>query len=246
MPRFFIDADLHADAVLLLPEELTRHIQVLRLVPGDPIMLFNGQGGQYAARLVDIGRRGATAHLGKHEATEAEPPYTVTLAQGIAGGGKMDWLIEKAVELGVARVVPLVTNRGVVRLTSERAAQRQAHWLALVQAACEQCGRNRVPQVQAPGELNRWLIGLPPSPAAGELRLMLSPRAHLAFGALPDAAPPAGVTLLVGPEGGLSPEEETAALEAGFTALSLGPRVLRTETAGIAFLAALAARWGGW
>ncbi|WP_442807350.1 16S rRNA (uracil(1498)-N(3))-methyltransferase [Trinickia soli] len=246
MPRFFVDSTLAAGDILTLPDEVARHVQVLRLQAGDALTLFNGQGGQHAARLVEVGRRNALVEIGAHEGVEAEPPYCVTLAQGIAGGDKMDWLIEKAVELGVTQIAPLVTARGVVRLSAERAARRHAHWQGIVRAACEQCGRNRLPEVEPAHDLSRWFDA---SPAAGNpnaLRLMLSPRASLSFDALPGTPPSAGIVLLIGPEGGLSPEEEAAAAAHGFIGLSLGPRVLRTETAGIAVLAALAARWGGW
>jgi len=246
MPRFFVDMPLQPGDLLALPEDVARHIHVLRLQPGDALTLFNGRGGQYDARLVELGRRSASAELGAFAAHEAEPPYRITLAQGIAGGDKMDWLIEKAIELGASRVVPLGTARAVVRLAGERAARRQAHWQALVAAACEQCGRNRVPQVEPPRELPAWLDALPAALGDDELRLTLSPRAALSFDALPKQAPSGDVTLLIGPEGGLAPEEEAAALARGFTPIALGPRVLRTETAGIAMLAALAARWGGW
>ncbi|MDC6129122.1 16S rRNA (uracil(1498)-N(3))-methyltransferase, partial [Burkholderia gladioli] len=167
------------------------------------------------------------------------------LAQGIAGGDKMDWLIEKAVELGVAGVAPLSTSRGVVRLSGERADKRVAHWQGVVRAACEQCGRNRVPAVAAVSDYAAWLAALPP-PVEGEVRLMLSPRASIAFAELPEQAPTGEIRLLIGPEGGLSPAEEDAARECSFQAIVLGARVLRTETAGMAMLAALAARWGGW
>jgi 16S rRNA (uracil1498-N3)-methyltransferase len=246
MPRFFVDMPLQTGALLALPEEVARHIQVLRLQPGDALTLFNGQGGQYDARLAELGKRSATVELGAFLAVEAEPPYRITLAQGIAGGDKMDWLIEKAIELGASHIVPIGTARAVVRLAGERAARRQAHWQALIAAACEQCGRNRVPQVEPPRELLAWLEALPAAPGDGELRLMLSPRGAQPFGALPTRAPCAAVTVLIGPEGGLAPEEEVAAATRGFTPIALGPRVLRTETAGIAVLAALAARWGGW
>lgn len=246
MPRFFVDSSYQPGDLIALPDEVARHVQVLRLQPGDALVLFNGRGGQYDAQLVELGRRSALVQIGEFQAVEAEPPYRVTLAQGIAGGDKMDWLIEKAVELGASRFVPLAAARGVVRLVGERAARRQEHWQALVQAACEQCGRNRVPEVAAPRELAGWLEALPAAAADGELRLMLSPRASHSFDALPAAAPPGEITLLIGPEGGLAPDEEHGAAARGFVPLALGPRVLRTETAGIAVLAALAARWGGW
>jgi 16S rRNA (uracil1498-N3)-methyltransferase len=244
MPRFFVTAPLVAGETLSLPEDVVRHVHVLRLQTNDSIDLFDGAGGEYRARLLEIGKRAAVVQVGEQVEREAEPPYRVTLAQGVAGGDKMDWLIEKAVELGVASVVPLITERGVVRLAGERAARRQVHWQALVQAACEQCGRNRVPEVALPGTLNDWLDTLPVS--AGELRLLLSPRAQLNFGALPAIPPAASITVAIGPEAGFSAAEEVAIVEAGFSTLGLGPRILRTETAGIAILAAFAARWGGW
>lgn len=244
--RFFVDAPLRADGIVTLPPDVTRHVQVLRLQSGDALALFDGTGGQYRARLTEIDKRTAIAQVDAFEPTETEPPYRVTLAQGIAGGDKMDWVIEKAVELGVAAIAPLSTARGVVRLSGERAEKRVAHWRGIVRASCEQCGRNRVPEVGPVRHFDAWLDTLPDTPANGELRLLLSPRASIPFAALPDAPPAAPVTLLIGPEGGLSPAEEDAARARGFTAVSLGPRVLRTETAGAAVLAALAARWGGW
>jgi 16S rRNA (uracil1498-N3)-methyltransferase len=246
MPRFFVDAPLQSGESFTLPDDVARHVQVLRLQVGDALTVFNGRGGQYEAELIELGRRSAIVNIGEFHGIEAEPPYRITLAQGIAGGDKMDWLIEKAVELGTSAFVPLVTVRSVVRLSGERATRRQAHWRSLVQAACEQCGRNRLPDVAAPLGLDEWLDTLPAATADGELRLMLSPRARLSFDALPGTAPHGKVTLLIGPEGGLSPDEEHAASARNFVPLALGPRVLRTETAGIAVLAALAARWGGW
>lgn len=246
MPRFFVDSAFAPGTVIALPDEVARHVQVLRLQAGDALTLFNGRGGQHTARLVEVERRSALAEIGEFEPVEAEPPYRITLAQGIAGGDKMDWLVEKAVELGVSNIAPLVTTRGVVRLSAERASRRQAHWQAIVRAACEQCGRNRIPDIEPALELSKWLTAAPAPGEPGALRLMLSPRAHATFDALPGTAPNAHVTLLIGPEGGLSPAEEESAISHGFMPLSLGARVLRTETAGMAMLAALAARWGGW
>ncbi|MGA7814252.1 16S rRNA (uracil(1498)-N(3))-methyltransferase [Caballeronia sp.] len=245
MPRFFVAAPLVAGETLSLPDDVVRHIQVLRLQTGDVLDLFDGKGGEYRAHLLEIGKRTAIVQLNEFVAREAEPPYRITLAQGVAGGDKMDWLIEKSVELGVSSIVPLTAERGVVRLSSERAVRRQLHWQALVHAACEQCGRNRVPEVSPAKDLHAWLNGLP-SAGTDELRLLLSPRAELGFGSLPVAAPAAPITIAIGPEAGFSPGEEAAIVDAGFTSLGLGARVLRTETAGIAVLAALAGRWGGW
>lgn len=245
MPRFHVATPLTPDLLLSLPKDVVRHIHVLRLQSSDEIILFDGNGGQFPAKLIEIGKRAATVQLGKREEREAEAPYSITLAQGVAGGDKMDWLIEKAVELGVGNVVPLTAERGVVRLSAERAMRRQAHWQALVHAACEQCGRNRVPGVSAAIDVQAWLNGLPPL-KGGELRLMLSPRASNGFASLPESAPAGTVTLAIGPEAGFSPSEESALSGAGFSPISLGPRILRTETVGIAVLAALAARWSGW
>jgi 16S rRNA (uracil1498-N3)-methyltransferase len=233
MPRFFVASPLVAGEIMPLPDDVVRHVHVLRLQTGDTVHLFNGSGGEYRASLVEIGKRTAIVQLDEFIDREAEPPYRITLAQGVAGGDKMDWLIEKAVELGVTAVVPLTAERGVVRLSGERAARRQGHWQALV------------PDVAAPQDLDKWLGNLPPA-EDGELRLLLSPRAQLGFASLPASAPTAPVIIAIGPEAGFSPAEEAAIIDAGFATLGLGPRVLRTETAGMAVLGALAARWGGW
>ncbi len=246
-PRFFVGsagAALAADTDFELPDTVVRHVQVLRLAPGDAITLFDGRGGSHGATLLELGKRHALARVGGYDTTDTEPPFRVTLAQGLAGGDKMDWLIEKAVELGVAAIRPLQAARSVVRLSGERAQKRQAHWQALVEAACEQCGRNRLPAVAPVANLDTWLR------AAGEgARLLVSPRAVQSLPAYAAAKRETllagGVTLLIGPEGGLAPEEEDAALHAGFTAVSLGPRILRTETAGLACLATLNAVLGG-
>lgn len=248
-PRFFIDSALTAETDMALPEAVVRHVQVLRLNPGDDITLFDGRGGSHAATLVEIGKRNAMARIGGHDPFEAETPLRVTLAQGLAGGDKMDWLIEKSVELGVAAIQPLQAARSVVRLSAERAQKRQAHWQALVQAACEQCGRNRLPEVAPVANLESWL-GQQASPATSRsARLLVSPRASQSLVSFAteqrNALLDGGVTLLIGPEGGLAPDEEAAALRAGFTGVSLGPRILRTETAGLACLATLNAVLGG-
>jgi 16S rRNA (uracil1498-N3)-methyltransferase len=242
-PRFFVAGPLIPGEVLALPPDVVRHLHVLRHQAEAPITLFDGTGGEREAAIVELGKQRAMARIESSNAREAEPPYRLTLAQGVAGGDKMDWLIEKAVELGAFAVVPVTTVRSVVRLSAERALKRQQHWQALVRAACEQCGRNRVPDVALPVGFAAFVAALDPAPA---LRLLLSPRAAKPFAELPARAPDCPVTILIGPEGGLSEEEETLARSAGFEAVALGPRVLRTETAGIALLAALAGRWGGW
>ncbi|MEP9327687.1 16S rRNA (uracil(1498)-N(3))-methyltransferase [Paraburkholderia phymatum] len=246
MPRFFVGTPFKTDDIVSLPDEVNRHVRVLRLQPGDTVSLFNGDGGEYGAEIVDMDRHGTIVRIVGFRDIECEPPYRLTLAQGIAGSDKMDWLIEKATELGACEFVPLTTTRSVVRLAGERAQRRQVHWQRIVQASCEQCGRNRLPQVMPTRELATWLSTMPKEPVDGELRLLLSPRASVPFSALPVEPPKVRALVLVGPEGGFSAAEEAAAAAHGFTAVGLGPRVLRTETAGIAVLSALAARWGGW
>ncbi len=226
-----------AGAELELPEAARRHLRVLRLRPGAELRLFDGQGGEWRARLLAQGR----ARLLEHLPVERESPLAVELAQALARGERMDWALQKAVELGVAALAPVATARCGLRLEGERAARRLRHWRAVVAAACEQCGRNRLPPVAPPRPLAAWLAELG-GPGPGELRLALSPGAGAALGELPRPTGP--VRLLVGPEGGLAPEELAAARAAGFRPLALGPRVLRTETAGPAALAALQALWG--
>ncbi len=233
-PRFFVgncETTLAAGTDFELPQAVVRHVHVLRLAPGDAVILFDGRGGSHAATLLELDKRHALARVGDHDATETELPFRITLAQGMAGGDKMDWLIEKTVELGVAAIQPLQTVRSVVRLSGERAQKRQAHWQALAEAACEQCGRNRLPAVAPVTNLDKWL----PASGTGN-RLLVSPRAKQSLPAYAaantDALRAGGATLLIGPEGGLAPEEEDAALHAGFTAVSLGPRILRTELPG--------------
>ncbi|SDV49526.1 16S rRNA (uracil(1498)-N(3))-methyltransferase [Chitinasiproducens palmae] len=244
MPRFFVPTPLAASGDTIdLPDEVARHVQVLRLRAGDPLTLFDGSGGEHNAVLVAVEKRRVSVRLAAFMPVERETPYRVTLAQGLCSNEKMDWLVEKSVELGVTAMAPLIAARSVVRLDGERAARRRAHWAGLVAAACEQCGRNRLPAVAAPAGLADWLDAQRSTPG---MKLMFSPRGSRPFDTLPALAPDEPVTLLVGPEGGLDEAEERLARQAGFEAISLGARILRAETAGIAVLAALAARWQGW
>jgi 16S rRNA (uracil1498-N3)-methyltransferase len=239
-PRLFHPGPLAEGAEVALDPVAAAHaVRVLRLAPGAPLVLFDGGGGEYQATLVAATRRGAAARIGAHRAREAESPLEVTLAQGLARGERMDLVIQKAVELGVTALVPVATARSVVKLDAERGGQRAAHWAGVVRAACEQCGRNRLPAVDPPCSLDA-LLARPP--AAGERRLVLDPEAPRRLRELPRPTGP--VLLLVGPEGGLDGEEIGRAAAHGFERLSLGPRVLRTETAGLAALAALQALWG--
>jgi 16S rRNA (uracil1498-N3)-methyltransferase len=242
MPRFYCPQPLATGAVVDLPESVAHHLHVVRMQPGAALTLFDGRGGQYAATLADIGKKRASAAVLAHEAVEAELPWAVTLAQGLPEGAKMDWIIEKAVELGVAAVQPLAAQRSVVRLSGERAEKRHAHWQGVIVAASEQCGRNRLAQLAPVADFQRWL-GAPP--AAAQPRILLSPRATQSLAGWAQAHSAQALTLMVGPEGGFTREEEDAALAAGALALSMGPRVLRTETAALAAMAMLSGVWNG-
>jgi 16S rRNA (uracil1498-N3)-methyltransferase len=240
MPRFYCPQPLIPGSVVDLPEAVAHHLHVVRQQSGDELVLFNGEGGQVRARLAEIGKRRASAEVIALEAVDVELPFRVTLAQGLPEGSKMDWIVEKAVELGVAGIIPLAAQRSVVRLSGDRADKRLAHWQGVVVSASEQCGRNRLADVAPVQDANRWLA----TPATGT-RILLSPRADASLAQWVRATPPQDVTLLVGPEGGFTDQEEETARAAGALALSMGPRVLRTETAGLAALAILAAGWGG-
>lgn len=215
--------------------------RVLRLKRGDPVILFNGDGAEYRAVIVEAGRDRLKLRVTGRDAVDREAPFSVTLAQAISSGERMDYTVQKAVELGIAAVQPLETRRGVVRLAAERAERRVAHWQAVAVAACEQCGRNRVPRVLPLTRLDAFL-GDRASRQDNEQRLLLSPRSVRRLRELD--RPAGGVVILAGPEGGFSPGEEQAAARAGFLPVRLGPRVLRTETAALAALAAMQALWG--
>jgi 16S rRNA (uracil1498-N3)-methyltransferase len=237
-PRIHVDIPLVAGATLALPPGASRHVQVLRLQPGDALTLFDGQGGQWQAEVLAIGRKDVTARLMAHQPLDCELRTPVTLALGMPANERMDALVEKATELGVATIAPLVCERSVLRLAGDRAERRVAHWQAVAVAACEQSGRNRVPQVLPPQPLRDWLAGMP----VGGLRLVLS----LADDAQPlrmrlGAAGGVPISLLSGPEGGLSPAELAAAAAAGHLPTTLGARVLRADTAPLAALAVIAA-----
>jgi len=241
MPRFYCPSPLLPASTVDLPETVAHHLHVVRQQPGDELVLFNGEGGQVRARLLEVGKRRASAEVLAHEALDAELPFRVTLAQGLPEGSKMDWIVEKAVELGVSAIQPLAARRSVVKLAGERADKRLAHWQAVVVSASEQCGRNRLADVAPLQEFNRFIT----QPGGDAVRILLSPRADASLAQWTRATAPCEVCLLVGPEGGFSAEEEDAAIAAGALPLSMGPRVLRTETAGLAALAILAAGWGG-
>jgi 16S rRNA (uracil1498-N3)-methyltransferase len=239
--RIYVDAELRPGQELLLPPESSAHLlRVLRLRPGAELIVFNGRGGEYPARLAGAAARArARLELGEHRAIERESKLELTLLQGIARGERMDLIVQKATELGVQRIVPLRCEFSVVRLDAARREQRVGHWRSVAIAACEQCGRNRLPRVDEPLEPASAFASLA---ACGGLRLMLQPAAADSLTSL--AAGLRTAALLVGPEGGLSEGEQRLAQEAGFRACRLGPRVLRTETAPVAALAALQALSG--
>lgn len=246
-PRLYCPTSLHSDEVIDLPAAVAHHAaRVLRLREGDPVTLFNGEGGESEARLTRIGSRSVSAMVGKHHAVERESPLQVTLLQGLAGAERMDYVIQKAVEMGVATIAPVTMARSVTRLDTARAAKRAEHWRSVIVASCEQCGRNRLPLLHPLCEFDAAL-GSPDDPGAttgAALSLVLSPDEGSSLTAFD--RPSGAIRLLIGPEGGLAPEELAAAHRAGFRNVRLGPRVLRTETAGPAALAAMNALWGDW
>ena len=215
-----------------LPADTSRHIQVLRLQPGAAITLFDGLGGEYEACILQMGRHTVAARIDSHQTLERESAVYSHIVIGMPANERMDWLVEKATELGVARITPLMTAHGVLRLDGERAHKRQLHWLGIAQAACAQSGRNTLPQIDVPQSWSAWLSTLPQDDSGSRWMLSLS-AASTPLNAL---AQTQRVVLLSGPEGGLSREEETQALERGFLPVRLGARVLRAETAPLAVL----------
>ncbi|OGT20112.1 MAG: 16S rRNA (uracil(1498)-N(3))-methyltransferase [Gammaproteobacteria bacterium RBG_16_57_12] len=237
--RIYLPQPLHSGATLQLPEVAANYLlKVLRLRPGDAVTLFNGEGGEYRAVIIEADKRRVAVRVDEFSNREAESPLQIILAQGISRGERMDYTLQKAVELGVTQIIPLHTERTVVQLKGDKPEKRRAHWQGVVASACEQCGRNRVPPVAEIQTLTEWLPQVDP----GALRLVLHHRAERGLKTLP--APGGPLIMLIGPEGGLSPQELTAACEAGFAPLCLGARILRTETAAVAALAAFQTLWG--
>lgn len=236
MPRIHCSEPLAPGQSLDLPAGAARHVQVLRLQPGDALTLFDGRGGEYAATVQRMGRSDVQVAVAAHDPVEREAALAVHLAIGMPANERMDWLVEKAVEMGVASLQPLVTAHGVLRLAGERAQKKQAHWQAVAIAACEQCGRNRVPAVHAVLPLTAWLDGLPAMP---QTRLLLAFAPDAQALAAVAASSESGVLVLGGPEGGLNAQEEAAARARGFRPVTLGSRVLRAETAQLTALAGL-------
>jgi 16S rRNA (uracil1498-N3)-methyltransferase len=240
IPRICVFGELAVGLELLLPAQAGEHLaRVLRLERGHPIILFNGDGREFRAEISQVAKRAVSARvLEAGEAKDRESPLQLTLAQGVARGEKMDLILQKATELGVTRIVPLITGRTEVKLDAERTARRLAHWQAVIASACEQSGRVRLPVLDAPMRIGLWAAGLREEDG---LRLALDPNGEVSPRSL---APFTTATLVVGPEGGLSEADLNLLDQADFRGLRLGPRILRTETAGLAAITALQAIHG--
>ncbi len=239
--RIYQAIPLQAGESIGLTASASHHLAtVLRAKIKDKVCLFNGEGGEYSAVITDISKKIVTVKLLEHIAREAEAPVEIWLAQGISRGEKMDYIVQKAVELGAKGIVPLFTERSQVKLDSERSEKKRQHWLAVAIGACEQCGRNRLPQIASPMSLDRWLQTLTNT---SEQRFVLAPNTckKIKDYRMPESEQ---AILLIGPEGGLSTAEINLAITHGFEPLNLGPRVLRTETAAFAAIAALQSHWG--
>jgi len=235
LSRFFIDAPLSLGRHPL-PEAQAHYIgRVLRLAAGDALQLFDGSGQEFVGELVEVGKKSVQVELREQFAGLAESPLRIHLGQGLSRGERMDWAIQKATELGVAEITPLLSERCEVRLKDERADKRLAHWRQIAVSACEQCGRSRVPLIHPPLPLDAWL-----EQTAAELKLVLHPVAA----PLASHARPTSLAFLIGPEGGLSEAEVQQAQRAGYHAARLGPRVLRTETAPVVALSVAQQLWG--
>lgn len=240
MPRFYTTQALSLDTVVELEEGPSHHIaRVLRMTAGGALTLFNGQGGEYDGELIEVGKRSVSVRLASFRADDRESPLHTHLGQVLSKGERMGFVIQKATELGVSVITPLYSERCEVRLKEERSDKKLAHWHGIAIAACEQCGRNRLPEICEPQRLEDWLGSV-----SAERKLVL----HVADGEADPlaAATLASCALLIGPEGGLSEREVTLATQQGFQRWQLGPRILRTETAPLAALALLQARFGDW
>jgi len=242
LTRLYLPGELVPGRTCALSQQQAHHAtRVLRLKTGDGVTLFNGDGAEYDALVTSVGRIAVNVKIGERRPVDRESRLEIVLGQALSSGERMDYTVQKAVELGVAAIHPLAASRSVVRLDGERAAKRVSHWQSVAIAACEQCGRNRVPPVDPVSMLEAWLARDGARPT-GALRVLLSPRAETRLRDLP--GPGGAIVLLAGPEGGFTRDEEALARAGGFTPVRLGPRVLRTETAAVAALAAMQALWG--
>ena len=239
--RFYLDQPLAGITQLTVTGATTHYLtRVLRLRIGAELVVFDGRGGEYAATLTNATRDSVQLEIGTHSDPQRESPLRLTLAQGVARGERMDQILQKTTELGVRTIVPLLTEHTVVRLDKGRAEKRRDHWQKIIVSACEQCGRNILPALQPLQSIDAWMTDLPDD----SLRIMLQPHASVSLADIGDPPRDATVTVLIGPEGGLSQHERETATQHGFAPVSLGPRILRTETASLAILSILQSRWG--
>jgi 16S rRNA (uracil1498-N3)-methyltransferase len=242
----YVEAPLAPGEKINVGGAAANHIaRVLRLRTGDALTLFNGSGAEYGASIEEFRKDSVLVTVTDERQVERESPLMLTLAQGISRGERMDWILQKATELGVSRIVPVFTERSVVRLDAKQAQRKLQHWRGIAIAACEQCGRNRVPDLTLPVDIHEFLAGAREShagTAAPPMHLLLSPTAELGIGDFAHTA--TSVTVLIGPEGGLTEVEQESAIRAGFTPVRMGPRILRTETAAIAALTVLQQEFG--
>jgi 16S rRNA (uracil1498-N3)-methyltransferase len=237
LTRIYVPAPLRAGSEITLPTQAGGHLtRVLRLAAGAPFVMFNGEGGEYAAEISATGKQ-VRSHVLRHDPIERESPLAITLLQGVARGERMDLIVQKATELGVARIVPVLAERSVVKVDPKQRERKREHWQSIVVSACEQCGRNRVPAVHDVVSLGDALKGLPEDGT----RCLLAADATASLAQVAARTPGAPLVLLIGPEGGLADHEDKLAQAHGFISCRLGPRILRTETAGLAALAALQA-----
>lgn len=238
IPRIYHPETIIVDSQLELSKEASNHLlNVLRLKDGHPLVLFNGDGNEYSAELIVESKRKALATIDAKLTISVESPLQIHLGQAISKGDRMDWVLQKSVELGVTEITPILSERSTVKLNAERWDKKQQHWFSVVSSACEQCGRNSLPTLNEPVKLSEWI-----QQSTTQLRLTLDPKSEKRLQSL--KPPTDGVRLLIGPEGGLSDNEVYQSTEYGFTGISLGPRILRTETAALATIAALQAQFG--
>ena len=248
MPQFYLPPPWETQKPHPIPVELLHHLRVRRISEGEVIPIFDGQGQIATATLIRMGNKaGELSIAAVKQDTQSEPPYGITLAQGLAGGDKMDWVVEKAVETGASRINPLQCERSVIKLhrssDAERAQKRLIHWRAITQAACEQCERTMLPQVEPIQAIADYLCDASNDCFNGALKLIFCTGDHPSLAKTIASLPVQNVILLIGPEGGFTPEEIALAMKAGFKAVSLGKRILRTETAGIAAISTIHAIW---
>ncbi|HBZ29369.1 MAG TPA: 16S rRNA (uracil(1498)-N(3))-methyltransferase [Nitrosomonas nitrosa] len=248
--RFYYPGSLSSGQMMVLPMNISHHaIRVLRLKQGDTLILFNGRGGEFSGSIEHIDKSNCTVRLSKFHEVERESPLTIHLVQAVCVNEKMDWIIQKSVELGVSHIQPVTANRSVVRLSEARAHKRRLHWQQIAIAACEQCGRNHVPELLPLQSISEWFsqqLTNKPKNTKCKLayRFMLSASANKRLTEYPSPAREDSITLLIGPEGGFTDDEEKAAFSIGFMPVRLGPRILRTESAGLVAIAAAQTLWG--